>query len=79
MHIKSRPAYISAVEDFFNGNEVVVPFVNQRVQRIAQELLRPCDTPVCLLKTWGSLYVALDGHHPLLPAEQNGQNGFGVC
>src|SRR5260370_16949135 len=46
VQIKGGPADIGAIKDLLDSNRVVVSFVNQRMESIAQELLRSCDASV---------------------------------
>jgi hypothetical protein len=71
VHVESRPADIGAIENFFDGDRVVISLVNQRMKRFSEPLPRPGDSPVRRPFVFGP------GHIPP-STEQTAQNGFVV-
>src|ERR1700750_981335 len=62
VHIESGPPHVGAVENLLDDDGVVVSLVNQRVKRVAEQLLRPCHAPVCFFYVLNWTLAVLEGH-----------------
>jgi len=71
VHIGGRAADIGAIENLLNDDEIVVSFVNQRVQPVAEQLLR-------FLRHAGLSFVELIFFSPLFLRNGSRQNAFVV-